>query len=229
MEPRSLREVWFIRHAESVANAGGRTREAPSYPLSELGFRQAEQLAPRLPADPQLIILSPYLRARQTAAPFQRRMTGAVAEEWPVQEVQYLDPVQCVDTTQDERRALSLAYWERADACEAPPGAESFVTFIRRAEDALDRLTTREEQRTYVFCHGQFMSAIAWLILTRPASIDGGAMRRFYQFVHAFIVPNCSILPVYFHGSGCSAGGLIQFPEVERTPSAAAPAGLQGL
>ena len=45
MHKNSVREVWFIRHAESVANAGARTREAPTYPLSDLGFRQAAELA----------------------------------------------------------------------------------------------------------------------------------------------------------------------------------------
>ena len=64
MHPDSHREAWFIRHAESVANAGARTKEASSYPLSELGFRQAQQLAHALPAEPDLIIISPYIRAR---------------------------------------------------------------------------------------------------------------------------------------------------------------------
>src|SRR5947209_5845813 len=115
MQASSHRDVWFIRHSESAANAGGRTREAPTYPLSELGFRQAEQLAAALHAEPDLIVVSPYVRARQTAEPAIRRFPRARVEEWPVQEVQYLDPALCVDTTQEERRALSDAYWQRCD------------------------------------------------------------------------------------------------------------------
>ena len=63
MHKNSVREVWFIRHAESVANAGARTREAPTYPLSDLGFRQAAELAVALHVEPELIITSPYIRA----------------------------------------------------------------------------------------------------------------------------------------------------------------------
>jgi broad specificity phosphatase PhoE len=67
MQGSSHREVWFIRNSESVANAGARTREAPTYPLSELGFRQAEPLAAALHPEPDLIIVSPYGGTRQTA------------------------------------------------------------------------------------------------------------------------------------------------------------------
>src|ERR1043165_5780158 len=99
MHPASSpREVWFIRHGESVANAGGRTTEAGIYPLTELGFRQAEQLAAALAAEPkapELIVHSSYVRARQTSEPTQRQFPSVPVEEWPVHEVQYLDPALC--------------------------------------------------------------------------------------------------------------------------------------
>jgi probable phosphoglycerate mutase len=230
MQPGKPREVWFIRHAESVANAGGRTREAPTYPLSGLGFRQAEQLARVLKPKPELIVVSPYLRAKQTAEPYSQKVGSVPVEEWPVQEVQYLDPALCVDTTQDERRAMSIAYWELANADYAAPNAESFVAFIARAQATLEQFSRRIESRSFVFCHGQFISAIAWLIFTRPARIDGPAMRRFYQFVHSYAVPNCSILPVYFHGDDTiSVGGLTIPAGVDTHAPHMAPAGLAGL
>src|SRR5687767_13515487 len=105
---KGAREVWFIRHGESVANAGGRTAEAGSYPLTERGSRQAAQLAAALPLEPDFIIHSPYLRARQTAEPSMGRFAKVPSDEWPVQEVQYLDPALCVNTTQDERHVLAF-------------------------------------------------------------------------------------------------------------------------
>jgi 2,3-bisphosphoglycerate-dependent phosphoglycerate mutase len=230
MDRHKPREVWFIRHAESVANAGGRTKEAPSYALSERGFAQAEQLACGLPTHPELVVLSPYTRARLTAEPYLRRVPSSRVEEWPVQEVQYLDPALCVDTTQDERRAMSLAYWENADPHYAAPDAESFVAFVNRAQRTLDALVQRDERCTFIFCHGQFISAIAWLIFTRPARIDSAAMRRFYQFVHGYAVPNCSILPVYLHGAdSISVGGLWIPSGVDADAPHLAGAGLAGL
>ena len=202
MTGNNHREVWFIRHSESVANAGARTREAPTYPLSALGFRQAEQLAAGLQGEPVLIVVSPYVRARQTAEPAMRRFPKARVEEWTVHEVQYLDPALCVDTTQDERRGLAEAYWERCDPQHAAPGAESFVEFSTRVGDVIERVAQRAERRIFVFCHGHVMQLIAWLTLTRPRAIDSAAMRRFCHFMHGFPVPNCSILPLHFHADG---------------------------
>ena len=202
MQGNSHREIWFIRHGESVGNAGERTKEAPSYPLSALGFRQAEQLAAALHAEPDLIVVSPYLRAQQTAEPAMRRFPNARVEEWPVQEVQYLDPALCVDTTQDERRALSEEYWRRCDPHHAAPGAESFVEFSMRIGDAIERTLRRKERRIFVFCHGQVMQAIAWLALSKPATPDSAAMRRFFHFMHGIPVPNCAILPLHHHADG---------------------------
>lgn len=213
MSASSHREVWFIRHSESIANAGARTREAPTYPLSEFGLRQADQLARELHVEPELIVVSPYVRAMQTAEPAIRRFHRALVEKWEVHEVQYLDPAVCVDTTQDERRDLSHGYWERADPHHAAPGAESFAGFIARAESALEQLARRAERRTFIFSHGQFMSAVAWLVLTRPTAVDSGAMRRYFQFIHATTVPNCAILPLYLHADGSRSVGAFRVPK----------------
>ena len=202
MTVSSHREVWFIRHSESVANAGARTREAPAYPLSELGFRQAEQLAAALHAEPDLIVVSPYVRARQTGEPTIRRFPNARVEEWRVHEVQYLAPSLCVDTTQEERRGMSDAYWQRCDPHFAAPEAESFAEFSTRVGDAIERVAQRAERRIFVFCHGHVMQAIAWLVLSRPAAIDSAAMRRFFNFMHGVTVPNCSVLPLHCHADG---------------------------
>ena len=230
MQKNNAREVWFIRHAESVANAGGRTREAPTYPLSELGFRQAAQLSAMLPAEPELIITSPYVRARQTAEVAIRRFPKASVEEWPVQEVQYLDPALCVDTTQDERRVLSDAYWERCDPHFAAPDADSFAGFITRVADALQRLAPRAERTTFIFCHGRVMNAVAWLALNPPGVIDAPAMRRFFHFIHGFIVPNCAILPLHFHPCGRRSLGLMWVPDgIEAETAGRTPVSLAGL
>lgn len=206
------REVWFIRHGESVANAGGRTTEAATYPLSALGFRQAQQLAEALTAVPELIVVSPYLRARQTAEATMARFPGVRLEEWPVQEVQYLEPALCVGTTQEERVAMAHAYWERCDPHHTAPNAESFAHFIRRASDAIERFAARTERRAFVFCHGHFMNAIAWLMQLQPAELDAVAMRDYYDFIHRFKVNNCAVLPLHFHADGGRALGELWVP-----------------
>lgn len=216
---RSNREVWFVRHGESVANAGGRTQEAGSYSLSERGFRQAEQLASVLDARPELIIHSTYLRARQTAQPFMAKMPHVPVEEWPVHEVQYLDPAHCVGTTQDERRLLARDYWVKCDPNYAAPGAESFVLFIGRVREALDALASRHEKHTVVFAHGHVMRAVAWLLLFKPSALDVAAMRHFRNFMEGYPVPNCSVQELFFHACGRESIASLWVPDgVEREP-----------
>ncbi len=229
MQNSAPRELWFIRHGESVANAGGVTVEASSYSLTELGHRQSALLSDALRDGPELIIHSTYRRAKETAAPAMRRFAHVSAEEWPVQEVQYLDPAKCVGTTQDERRDMSQEYWQACDPHFAAPGAESFAGFIARVQAALDALARREERLVFVFSHGHFMSAIAWLLLSQPARIDSAAMRRFYQFIHACVVPNCAVLPLFLHPCGRQSLGGLWVPEgMESDGAHAAVSGLAG-
>ena len=223
------REIWFIRHGESVANAGARTNEASGYALTELGFRQAEQVAIALPHGPELIVHSPYARARLTALPSIQRFGDVAVEEWPVHEVQYLDPAKCVGTTQEERRAMSLEYWERCDPDHAEPNAESFTVFIERVRQAIRGLSQRRERQIFVYGHGQFMSAVAWLVLSKPVAIDRTAMRRFYQFIHGYAVPNCSVMPLYVHPEGGHSLGGLWLPDGVDAASANLAGGLAGV
>ncbi|MBZ0137488.1 MAG: histidine phosphatase family protein [Planctomycetes bacterium] len=59
---------WFVRHGESLAQLEQWPGPDPETPLSALGERQADGLASKLKDLPiQRILVSPYLRARQTA------------------------------------------------------------------------------------------------------------------------------------------------------------------
>jgi hypothetical protein len=104
------------------------------------------------------------------------------------------------------------------------------VEFITRAADAVERLTRHAERRTFVFSHGQFMSAVAWLTLSRPAVIDSEAMRRYYSFIHGTTVPNCAILPLHLHADGTRSVGGLWVPEgIPAESGQPAGAGLAGV
>lgn len=82
--------VRFIRHGQSIANAGAFTADPAGIALSALGHAQAQQLADGLDRAPRLIVSSPFLRAQQTAAPTRLRYPEAASETWPIQEFTYL-------------------------------------------------------------------------------------------------------------------------------------------
>ena len=106
--------VWLIRHGQSESNAGLPSTDWRAIPLTELGQRQAEHVAGVFADPPQLIVTSPYLRARLTAQPTIERYPGTAFEEWPVQEFSYLGPPGH-PATSHEREPEVRAYWERAD------------------------------------------------------------------------------------------------------------------
>mgnify|MGYP003239349145 CR=1 FL=1 len=97
------------------------------------GRRQAEALTARIGFRPDLIVVSPFVRTRQTAEPLRQKYPDVPVEEWPVQEFSFLDADRCADTTQEERRPLAEVYFARNDP------------------DYVDG--------TVVFTHGNFMRA----------------------------------------------------------------------
>ena len=65
-----MARIHFVRHGEGVANAGGVTMAHATIPLSPLGVAQAATLADILDVQPSKVLVSKYLRARDTAQPF---------------------------------------------------------------------------------------------------------------------------------------------------------------
>jgi 2,3-bisphosphoglycerate-dependent phosphoglycerate mutase len=135
-EPASqtVTKVLLVRHGQSVANAGGRTADHDTNPLTELGRAQARDFAGRLPCTPTLFVVSPFLRAQQTAEPLRQQFPDVPVEQWPVQEFTFLDPARHKDTCEEDRQPNVMAYWQRQHPAFIDGfGAESFTQFFDRA------------------------------------------------------------------------------------------------
>src|SRR5689334_6420396 len=100
--------VWFIRHAESEANAGLRTAHHDAIPLTGKGQAQAEQIARIFVEQPDLIIASPFLRAQQTAQATLLRYPDAPYEVWPVYEFSFLSVPRWEFSTKRERLLMVM-------------------------------------------------------------------------------------------------------------------------
>ena len=71
-----MREVFWIRHAQSTANAGGRTDSTQAIVLSPTGEEQAREFARHWSVRPGMIVVSPYVRTHQTAIHIKRKFEG---------------------------------------------------------------------------------------------------------------------------------------------------------
>ena len=152
----------FIRHGQSTGNAGVPCHDLASIELTELGWRQAREVARAWTETPSLIVTSPYLRTRQTAEATIQRFPVVPVEVWPIEEFTYLQPSQWNGTRSSERMPHLERYWTDADPayCDGE-GAESFGALLRRAEAVLARLAALPSPGlAYVFSHGQFIQAV---------------------------------------------------------------------
>jgi broad specificity phosphatase PhoE len=188
-------KIILVRHGQSVANSGGRTADHDMNPLTELGRAQARGLLERLSCKPTLFVVSPFLRAQQTAEPLRERFPDVPVEEWPIYEFTFLEPSQHRGTNEDDREPHVAAYWEREDSSYvAGPGAESFISFLDRAREAIRRLITRNPGGCVViFTHGYFMQAFR-LVLLFPNATDSDLMANFRRFHFVNLIQNVDLL-----------------------------------
>jgi len=134
-------------------------------PLSELGRRQADALGrwfAALPEGerPEVVLASPYVRARETAARICRERGVAPGAKGPViderlreREFGILDRlttegVRQLHPDQAEHRALLGKFYHR------PPGGESWADVILRLRTALDTISLHHaDRRVLIVCH----------------------------------------------------------------------------
>lgn len=189
----------FIRHGQSTGNAGIPCSDLSSIALTELGRRQAREVADSWAEPPSLIVTSPYLRTQQTAAPTIERLPDVPVETWPIQEFTYLEPSRWNGTRSEERMPHIVRYWQEADTafCDGE-GAESFADLLGRAQAALERLQSLSpESLVYVFSHGQFIQAVRSLVIDTDLS-DREKMRKFWIQGEPPVIGNAEKLELLF-------------------------------
>jgi len=174
--------ILLIRHGESEANAGLPTPSPSEIRLTRKGRGQAAALAERVIERPDLVVVSPYLRTQETAAPFLARHGDVPVEVWAIQEFTYLDIVRHADTTEAQRGAAVAEYWSRCDPrWNDGSGAESFVGFIARIDDALRRLRGRAGETVAIFAHGYVIHAFETRLARPDETVDTSFMARFRE------------------------------------------------
>lgn len=196
-----MKDVWLIRHAESLANIGEATSSPAEIPLSEAGLKQASDLADLIGVRPDLIVYSPYERARQTAQPLIEKFEDVATGLELVQEFTYLSVTRCRGTNREQRKPWVEEYWHRADPSYSDGDqAESFAEFIARCSRFRQAMAEREFELAFVFTHEQFIKGLLWDDLVD--SVDAASMTGFYGFDHAFRIPNVAIMRCLIDADG---------------------------
>ena len=188
MRQRWPSRLWIVRHGQSAGNvaqaaadeAGLAVIDIPvrdmDVPLSDLGHRQAAALGDwfaRMPEEerPEVVLSSPYVRARETAEAICR--AGGVAgdverllidERLREREFGIFDRLTALGIRekhpeQAEHRALLGKFYHR------PPGGESWADVILRVRSALDTISLHHaDRRVLIVCHQVVVLCIRYIL-----------------------------------------------------------------
>ncbi len=194
--------IWFIRHAQSQANAGERTADPALIELTALGKEQGSHVAGLFGRAPDLLVTSPYLRARQTAQFVTDKHPRVPLETWPVQEFTYLDRQRCLNTTLAERIPMAREYWDRNDPNWVDgEGTESYAGMMGRVDDMWKRLLAGYDGKwVVVFSHAIFIRAALWHWMCGGERTTETGMKRFRSFLRAYAIPNAALLKARYDG-----------------------------
>ena len=194
--------IWFIRHAQSQANAGERTTDPALIELTPMGREQGTHVAGLFGRAPDMLVTSPYLRARQTAQFVADKYPEVPLETWPVQEFTYLNRQRCLNTTLAERIPMAREYWDRNDPHYVDgEGTESYDALMGRVDDMWRRLLEDCDGKwVVVFSHAIFIRAALWHWLCGGERVSEAGMKRFRSFLRAYAIPNGVVLKVRYDG-----------------------------
>ena len=134
--------LYVIRHGETWANAEHRYLGVLDPELSERGREQAVLLSKKLPDGIEVLIVSPRLRARQTAQILNRVLN---LEPVTIDSLRERDVGVFEGLTQAEAKAMHPALWAQnitRQWAAGPDGGESIADVVMRVHQGLVQLTS---------------------------------------------------------------------------------------
>jgi probable phosphoglycerate mutase len=197
-----MTSVWFIRHGESMSNAGEVAVDRGSTKLTDKGQEQARCAALKITRQPNLIVVTPYIRTHQTAQPLRERYPNVPCETWDLFEFSALSDENYVSRTWMQRRPMMRDLWERNDPEYVDgTGAESFAGMLGRINTALERLRTYKDKFIIVYAHGYIIQATR-LLLGKPGLTPKKLMELLPYYMEHSPIENCSVTRVEIDAKG---------------------------
>jgi broad specificity phosphatase PhoE len=219
--------LWLVRHGQSAGNVARDAAEAAGHghidiavrdvdvPLSPLGVRQAEALAAWFAALPQgeqpdVVLSSPYVRARETAqivldgaGLIARGVVRIADERLREKEFGILDRLTPVGIRARypelaEQRAHVGKFYFR------PPGGESWCDVILRLRSVLEMLTREyRRERVLIVAHQVTVNCMRYLLERLDES-------QILEIDRLADVPNCGVTAYEFDRDAGRRGKLVR-------------------
>jgi broad specificity phosphatase PhoE len=200
--------LWIVRHGQSAGNVARDAAEAAALhaidiewrdvdtPLSPLGEAQADALSRwfgAMPAAerPSVVLASPYVRARETAA---RIVAGFASAEPALQQDERLREKEFGILDRLTKAGIVHKYPELAEQRRhvgkfyfRPPGGESWCDVVLRLRSVIETITREyRRERVLVVTHQVIVNCFRYLL----ERLDE---RQILDIDRAADVPNCSV------------------------------------
>lgn len=183
------RTLYFIRHGESVSNAGGMTMEHHAIPLSEKGKQQAQLVADTLVIKPSQFLVSELIRTQQTAQPYCDRHQLNFQINPLLNEIHAVSYELIEGMMGQQRRQIAQQYWSEGDIYKRMgKQADTFTEFRDRIDGFITEMPNLENN-TVIFGHGIWFGLIIWKLLGFEVS-DSLTMKEFRRFQSGFPLAN---------------------------------------
>ena len=170
----------IARHAQSIVNAGRRVKDPFNAGLSELGKRQARDLAAQYDSGPDLIIVSEAPRTQLTARPLLEKFPNTQVQVMPVYEFYFINDYRIKSTTVEERKKMLDEYFAMNDPDYVDGGScESFNHFIARVRKVIDSLDY--SKNTLIISHGHFINGIRMVTEGLPLTVHQFAEMEYVE------------------------------------------------
>ncbi|MDR3502397.1 MAG: phosphoglycerate mutase family protein [Legionella sp.] len=194
-------KLWLVRHGESSINAGIWSTNPADARLTLLGQEQAQTAAASITETPDLIICSPFIRAKESANYIGQNWPTTPLSIWAIQELIYLSPTKMFPLSPAERKARIADYWQKADPCYCDgDDAESFANFLERVRQFHSQII-QQQGFVVVVGHGLFFQAFQ-LGLTHGFEPTSDWIRLFRQYETTQPIKNSEWLKIMRNRAG---------------------------
>jgi len=155
--------LFLARHGQTDLNVGDHYQGSSNLPLNDLGRQQARDLARAVPAVVEQVVVSPQLRAQQTAAPLimQRGLPSLTMDAFRERHFGVWEGKNPTDA-----RALDPAFFDRGGLFsldEAPPEAEPMAQLIARTGEGLRQVYAAfRDNSVLLVVHGFVIRALRY-------------------------------------------------------------------
>ena len=112
-------------------------------------------------------------------------------------EFTYFSGKRCFDTTFSEREPWKKNYWQESNPeYNDGDGAESFIDFMDRVRDTIEKIKKKKENFIVLFSHQYTIVAVKYILEKNPKKITPEIMRDFKKYFKANPVPNATKIEI---------------------------------